>query len=256
MRLLKSKKSVDILMYHSISDGPGPTCIPVEVFRAQLSSLEANGFEAVSLSKFADWRRGESQIPSRPVVITFDDGFLDFMEVAYPELHSRGWTSTVFLPTGLVGVHEEWPGHLKSRPRRLMSWDQIGRLSERGIEFGGHSISHVDLTSLSLDALRTEIRKPQEEIRQQIGRAHATSFAPPYGRSTELIRDEIRKVYRMSVGTKLGAAGRRSDLYDLPRIEMHYFRSAKLWDGYLKNRRSPYLTFRKILRTIRSTILG
>src|SRR5262249_32706715 len=88
---------VDILMYHSISDGVGPTCIAPVVFRHQMATLAACGYHPVSLTACAAWVRGEGTLPARAVVLTFDDGFDDFATVAFPVLQARGWTATVFL---------------------------------------------------------------------------------------------------------------------------------------------------------------
>ena len=252
----KAKSPVQILMYHSISDGPPPTCIPLDVFQAQLNVLQALGYETVSLSQVADWHRGEFELPARPVVLTFDDGFVDFAETASPEIRSRGWGATVFLPTGLIGGEENWRGQLEGTTRRLMTWDQVAELAEWGIEFGAHSVSHADLTTLEPDVLRSEIQQPQVQIQQRIGGALPTTFAPPYGRSNLLVREEIRKFYKLSVGTELGPVDRQSDLFDLPRIEMHYFRNKKRWKEYLRGRRSGYFMVRQILRLLRRVSFG
>ncbi|MHA1569428.1 MAG: polysaccharide deacetylase family protein, partial [Alphaproteobacteria bacterium] len=178
---------INILMYHSISDAPGPTSIPPETFRGQMRALAECGYQTISLSAFADWHAGRSELPPRPVVITFDDGFADFADTAFPELRARGWTATVFLPTGKMGGDEDWEGADRNPPRRLMNWRQVGELAGQGIDFGGHSVTHADLTRLAPDRLESEIRSPMEQIERRIGHA-PVSFAPPYGRSNRLVR--------------------------------------------------------------------
>ena len=240
---------VNVLMYHAIAEDPGPTSIPPATFRTQIATLAECGYQAVSLTDFAAWHQGRGSLPDRPVVITFDDGFADFAERAFPVLHEHGWSATVFLPSGRIGGAEDWPGG-NLPPRPLMSWDQVAELARKGIEFGGHSVSHADLTALPEDEMRREIGQCREEIAQRLGTAPPT-FAPPYGRSSPAVRAAIAELYAVSVGTRLGRAGRTSDLFDLPRIEMHYFRDPARWRAYLDGRADWYLNARRALRRIR-----
>lgn len=244
---------VNILMYHSISDAPGPTNIAPGTFKRQMEVLAECGYQPVSLSAFADWHAGRGELPPRPVVITFDDGFADFADHAFPELKARGWTATVFLPTGKMGGHEDWEGADANPPRTLMSWKQVGELAGQGIDFGGHGVTHADLTRLAPDRLEREIRPPMEEIERRTGRA-PVGFAPPYGRSNHLVRARIAACYGVSVGTRLARAGRRSDLFDVPRVEMHYFGDLPRWRAYLEGRANWYFESRRALRRVREIV--
>lgn len=242
---------IDILMYHSISAGPGPTCIDPQTFRSQMEMLAEFGYQAISLADFVDWHNGERELPRRRVVLTFDDGFADFAFAAHPVLHDLGWTATVFLPVGKLDSTEDWVGAPKEAPRPLLSWAQVSALAKQGIDFGGHTISHPDLTRLPLEEMRREIREPQQRIQERIGGPPTISFAPPYGRTNQQIRAEARKWYKVSVGTTLGRADRTCDLYNVPRIEMHYFRSRDRWRDFLEGTGDAYLSVRRALRTVR-----
>ncbi len=241
---------VNILMYHSISHAPGPTSIAPETFRGQMDTLDACGYHAISLSAFAAWHAGEAELPPGSVVITFDDGFADFAEHAFPQLQARNWTATIFLPSGKIGGSEDWDGSNSTAPRRLLSWGQVANLAKEDIEFGGHGVTHPDLTKLSSETLQREIRQCRDEIEQRIERA-PVSFAPPYGRINQRVRDEIRRWYQVSVGTRLQRAGRQCDLYDVPRIEMHYFRDLRRWRAYLEGRADWYFESRRALRSVK-----
>jgi peptidoglycan/xylan/chitin deacetylase (PgdA/CDA1 family) len=243
---------VDILMYHSISSEPGPTSIPVGTFARQMELLVETGCSVVSLGELAKYQRGERELPARTVMITFDDGFSDFADAAFPILKQHGLTATVFLPTGCMGGSESWIGaNVPARP--LMSWSVVEDLAKEGMEFGGHSVTHTDLTTLSPDALREEVGRSQQDIEDRLGKPTET-FAPPYGRSSPRVREELARWSRVSVGTGLGRASRDADLTDAPRIEMHYFRSASLFRAYLEGRAEWYLTARKAARRVRSAM--
>lgn len=241
--------AVNVLMYHSISDAPGPTSIDPATFRGQMDALVARGYEPVSLRDLAAWHEGSAVLPARTAVITFDDGFADFATQAAPILLARGWSATVFLPTGRLGGKEDWDGaDVPARP--LMTWPQIEHLAACGIDFGAHSVSHADLTKLRPPDMEREICQSLKDIESHLGHA-PTSFAPPYGHSSGAVRAAISKWFHVSVGTRLQRVTRDCDLLDLPRIEMHYFRDLARWDAYLDGRAEFYFKLRRALRRMR-----
>ncbi len=244
---------INILTYHSISHAPGPTSIPPETFAGHIDALAACGYQAVPLSTFAAWRAGETALAPRTVVITFDDGFADFAEQAFPKLRERNWAATVFLPSGKLGGVEDWAGAEISPPRPLLRWEQVVEMARQGIEFGSHSVNHPDLTTLSLHELRRELQESRDAIAERLDQP-PISFAPPYGRTNRVVRGEIGEVYGVSVGTRLQRATARSDRYDLPRIEMHYFRDLRRWRAFLEGRGEGYFACRRALRGVREFV--
>jgi peptidoglycan/xylan/chitin deacetylase (PgdA/CDA1 family) len=244
---------VNILMFHSISEGRGPLAIDPGVFRMQLDTLAHAGFRGAALRDAVaptDAKAGTSR--DRLAVLTFDDGYRDFVDVAWPEIEGRGWGATVFLSSGLVGSGEGWdPDGRGKRP--LLDWPEARRLADRGVELGAHAVTHRDLTRLSDDEARHEIETSRAAIEDQTG-ARVTSFAAPFGRTTPTIRAEISRLYQQAVGTSLGQADDQSDRFDLPRIEMWYFRDADRWRRHLAGA-TGYLSVRRTLRRARQLML-
>lgn len=242
-----AKPHLDILMYHSISDRGGPTSIEPKVFEAQMSALSASGRPIIGLDEVA-----EGNWPDGAVVLTFDDAFQDFADAAWPVLQRFGLQAVVYVPTGRVGAAEDWVGALVP-PRPLMNWDTIRHLAEQGVTFGNHSITHPDLTALDPRTLKRELEESKSILEQEIGRP-VKHFAPPYGKSTAAVRNAIASGHATSVGTRLDRATRHSDMHDLPRLEMFYFRDTRHWHRHLDGKGGPYLSLRRGLRAIRNAV--
>jgi peptidoglycan/xylan/chitin deacetylase (PgdA/CDA1 family) len=233
-----------ILMYHSISNGPGPLEIARETFRMQLDELERRGLRGVTLRESMQAVR-----PSGAVAITFDDGYHDFADAAFPEIASRGWGCTLFLASGLLDAGAQWNPDGRGT-RRLIEWKEARTLAERGVELGGHSVHHPDLTRLHPDEARREIADCRDAIERQTG-SRVDSFAAPYGHTTAAVRQDISRIYARAVGTTLAVATAASDPYDLPRIEMWYFQSRARWSAFLDGA-TAYFTTRQLLRRARA----
>jgi peptidoglycan/xylan/chitin deacetylase (PgdA/CDA1 family) len=245
-------QGIDILTYHSISDGPGPTCITPETFRRQMAIVAECGYRGVALAEIVGWLRGEGRPTGKPIVLTFDDGFTDFAGVAVPEIKARDWNATVFLPAGKAGGVADWEGNPGRPPQRLMSWQAAKELAEQGIEVAARGVTHTDLTALTPQDAQREVAEAKQRIEEQIGRP-VTGFAAPYGRTNPAVREEIRRHYQAAVSTELGQAQVSDDPHHLPRIEMWYFRNPKRWRSYLEGARS-YFFLRKILRRARALV--
>jgi SAM-dependent methyltransferase len=140
-------RRLPILMYHRIaprSGIPARYCVSPEAFDAQLRALATRGFRCVSLD---EWRRAmiaRRPLAGRCVVLTFDDGYRDFLDHAWPLLQRYGFTATIFLPTDFVGSESRWDARL-GETFPLLGWDEVQRLHAEGIAFGSHSSSHVAL---------------------------------------------------------------------------------------------------------------
>jgi peptidoglycan/xylan/chitin deacetylase (PgdA/CDA1 family) len=246
------RSSVLVLTYHSVAPGAGPTSIAPETFAMQMATLAECGYAALTLDQFLDWRRAPGAQPGRRVLISFDDGFADFASAAFPILRSQGFPSLVFLPTDRMEGREDWAG-APEPGRPLMSWAQVTALAEAGVEFGSHTLTHPDLTRLSLEDRRREISGSAEALGQRLGR-RTRSFAAPYGHVNPAVLADVAATYDAAFGTRLGLADKDCDLIDVPRVEMHYFREPRRWRAFLEGR-SGYFALRRGLRTVRQTAM-
>ena len=137
-----------ILEYHKVNDRTKDDyTITPEEFASQMDALQADGYTTISVLDFLRAKKGKQQLPEKPVVVTFDDGYSDNYTEALPILEQRGMKATVFMVTNDVGL----PGYL--------TWDQLHDMEKRGIELGSHTANHLPLTDMTLDEARDEVQK-------------------------------------------------------------------------------------------------
>jgi len=242
---------VDILMYHAIDEAAAATSIAPGVFAMQMDLLAATGANVIAMDAVRD-HLASGDGPA--VAITFDDGFQDFADLAWPLLKSYGFPAMVYLPAERVGGTEDWHGGFRPA-RKLMGWDTIRTLASEGAHFGNHSSSHADLAAINIAQVADELDHANERITYELG-AEPRHVAPPYGRSTAAVRRLIAERFDTGVGTELGSANSGSDIHDLPRLEMFYFTSAARWRDQLIGRGGAYLALRKAARGLRQRFGG
>jgi len=149
-----------ILYYHHVGERREPLghrrlWTSAERFREQMGYLAEKGYRCLSLRDGESLLEGKEPIPPRVTALTFDDGYENFYEFAWPVLRQYGFSATVFVVTNDVGGLSQWdPG--SATP--LMNWDKLCELARHGIEIGSHTASHPRLTQLSAaDARRASV---------------------------------------------------------------------------------------------------
>ena len=115
---------VPILYYHYIRINPSPRdrlgfslSTPPAVFRAQMQYLADHGFHVISLHEAVVAVKNHSGLPTRPIVLTFDDGYADFFTTAVPILQSHRFTATSFVISGRMGPGTAEIGSFGARDR-------------------------------------------------------------------------------------------------------------------------------------------
>ena len=248
-----SRPQIDILMYHSIADADGPTSIAPSIFADQMQAIADAGVPVISLDDLTAAHAGRKTLPARCVIITFDDGFVDFRDAAWPVLERLGFQSIVYLPTAQMGRVENWVGAVDP-VRPLMPWSDVRDLAAKGVMFGSHTVTHPDLNGLSPDELDAELTKSRDDMVRRLDQKPA-HFAPPYGLANLRVQQAISKLYKTSVGTRLATATLDSPIHDLPRLEMFYFKDIARWKRHLAGKGAGYLASRRVKRKIGQLVL-
>lgn len=218
-------KAIPVLMYHRVTDDPVPALAQWAVspasFRAQMEWLAANGFTALRLHEFEDHVWNGTPLPQRPVLITFDDGYVDTGEIAVPLLQEFGHPATIFLPTGHVGGTAIWDSAF-GPPPPLMGWTQIEQLATQGFDFAPHTVVHKRLTAFDFKGLQPELTAPADEIAARFGRGmHALAY--PYGAFDEPTQRAALAVgCRLAFTTQYGKWQPGCNVMAIPRLEVRW----------------------------------
>ncbi|NOZ63983.1 MAG: polysaccharide deacetylase family protein [Caldiserica bacterium] len=156
---------------------------------------------------------------SRGILITFDDGFRDNYEFAFPLLKKFGFTATIFLVVGDVGKKIAWEESEEQYPEELLSWDQILEMHDYGIDFQVHGFTHRHMERLSAGELKQELKTAKEILEEKLHKA-IEFLAYPYGTYSSLVKQVARECGYRAAFTTWKGQGR--DNYEIRRMGIKY----------------------------------
>lgn len=211
---------VPILCYHSVGFGRiGPVArytVTPDGFTQQMDWLVGNGFSGMTVPHYAECLMGRRPLPSRPVVITFDDGYRDFASSAFPVLQPRGLPVTLFVPTALVGrgvdagPESGWP--------EMLDWSEIADLHVSGVAIGSHAHTHRQLDIMPSREARRELELSKAVLEDHI-QSGVETVAYPYGyNSARTRRAAAAAGYSSACGVKNSYSHQHDDIWSMARF--------------------------------------
>jgi peptidoglycan/xylan/chitin deacetylase (PgdA/CDA1 family) len=164
-------------MYHYISEPPPDAdnyrldlSLTPQDFADHMAYLDDAGYAAIDLYHLLDALTWGRPLPEKPIILTFDDGYRDNYENAFPVLQRHGFTATFFILTEPIDQGSE----------RYMTWPQVEEMATAGMDFEPHSKTHPDLRGKPHDFLVWEILGSAQTVAAHIGRS-PRFFAFPSG---------------------------------------------------------------------------
>ncbi len=220
----RSPEKIKVLMYHRVVEGHTPLpderefCIEAKVFRNHLRILEKMGFTTITFEDYHLYQEGKLNLPKKPIIVTFDDGYRDTYEIAYPVLKEFGMRAVVFVLGDPNVRMNDWDSGYEITPAPLMTPAQIFELHAAGFEIGSHSLTHPRLTQIPRDQAWEEVMRSRMLLEILIN-APVRTFSYPYGLVDDTARRFVREAgYLFGCGVYSGPASFGADPFDIRRI--------------------------------------
>lgn len=217
--------AIPILLYHEVSPRPHPAfrryTVTARDFARQMRWLAALGYRAIDMHTLVQARAGRADLPRRPVVITFDDGFQGSADHAAPVLRAHGFTAVFYLVAGLMGKTSRWMASDPGVDLPLMTWDTARALITDGFQCGAHSVTHRRLAGLPAEECQAELADGRKRLEDELGRPVA-HLAYPFGSYDRAVEDLAAKAgYATACSTRSGLSGPDDDVLALHRVTVY-----------------------------------
>ena len=215
INFVRQKYVAPIIMYHAVfPDAPSENRLAVSTksFQRQMSFLKKHKYNVIPLEELVELIRVKAKIPPKTIAITFDDGYRNFYQYAFPVLKEYSLPATMFIIINEVG-----------RPQNdRLSWNEIMAMQDSGIiTFGSHTLGPGPLINIKPEQeLRRQIFDSKKVLEAKLGRA-VNLFSYPEGRFTCHIRQlVIDSGYKAAVATNPGLRFPDEDIFALKRLRI------------------------------------
>lgn len=216
--------NIPVLCYHDVTpNNPNNNglLISPEKFKEQLQYLKDNNYTPITLDELYDYLRNNKEIPEKPVVITFDDGYKGNYEYAYPLLKEFKFPATMFIISNYVGGAD------------FMTTEQLKEMSNNGIEIESHTSKHDDLSKLN-ETEQVETLKNAKTSLEKIIEKPVDFVAYPFGRHNPDTRIAAEKAgYKLGFNLNGNFADRKDHNFNMDRIYVNGNDSLKVFESKL-----------------------
>lgn len=197
---------VPVLNYHRIDTGIRHSLVvPPEEFRKQMQYLHDEGYTTITMDELYDYVAHGKDLPDKPVLITFDDGYIDNYEHALPILKEYNMRATLFMITGAFGES------------RFVNVEQLKEMQANGIDIQSHTVNHKDLRNMSLEQARDELIGSKAVLEDRMGHPVRYIAYPGGFANKDIDRIAEESGYRMAFTVQAGNVEPGQDLFNLPR---------------------------------------
>ena len=224
VRRQRTRRRSLVLAYHAIADlshDPilGKYSVAPERLAEQLDALAGAGWKFVDLDTMLEGVSGDGDLPSRALLLTFDDAYADLLTAAAPLLRARGVPGVVFALAGHIGGANTWGREGATQPR-LLDADGLRAVAAAGIEVGSHGETHRSMPKLEPAELAAELADSATAL-EALGLPRPRVLAYPYGEWNRDVATATKAAgYEAAFAIHPGLIGPESDRYALPRVEV------------------------------------
>ncbi len=232
-KTILERKQVPILCYHQVrnwkaTDGKVGKDYIVEIqnFKDQMKMLADSGYHTILPDQLYAYLNTGAKLPSKPIMLTFDDTDLDQFTVVNPTLKKLGYKAVYFIMTVSIGKKGKFVDYMSS--------DQIKKLSDEGNVIGSHTYDHKNFKKYAGKDWEEQLDKPTKRLEEITGKK-MTEFAYPFGLwNAEGIPELKKRGFRMAyqLSTK---RDEKDPLFTIRRIIASGYWSPKTLSNSIKN---------------------
>lgn len=231
-------------MYHQVGEFARPkahraTFCHIRRFKSQMAYLHSFGYNVISLDNALNTLFSDGTLSKHSVVLTFDDGYQNFNDYAFPVLRKYGFPATVFLISNLIGKNAQWLADDGHYAPLLMDRPTIRKLITENISFGSHTQSHLSLTHISPDQMAEEIFNSKSDLEELLGEK-IEDFCYPNGDFNDNAIAAVQEAgYRCALSCIRGSATSSDNRFVLPRKAISFGDSLAgyLWKLHVKHKK-------------------
>lgn len=211
-------------MYHKIDD-PAPDSLvrggftPVRRFEKQMSYLKRQGVKFYSASELIEHYLEHETFPTDGIALTFDDGWKDNYENAFPILRHYEIKATIFLVSSCIGQTSHKALADGEGVREHLTREEILEMAGHGIEFGSHSVNHKLLHEIPAAEVKQEVEQSKREIEALIQKP-CRVFAYPAGFFSETAKRAVKDAGYIGAFSTIYGPTEKPDIYALNRTEI------------------------------------
>lgn len=207
-------RKIPVLVYHRVGYTTDALTVTPERFSNDLDSLQERGYCSISLEQFQNFLDDRNvEMPERPILITFDDGYLDNFEHAYPILRKHGMIGSFFVITDMLWTQDR------------LTPENIVEMSQGGMSFGSHTVTHRDLGSLDAESIRDELVNSKAVLESVLGKT-VNGIAYPRGSYNDVVVNIAKEVgYVTGLTVREGICIKESPDFELRRIPIFKYDS-------------------------------
>ena len=205
--LVNDNRGVPVLYYHSVEQSAdNEVTITPEILKTQLKYIKDEGYVTLTLSDLKEYLLNNSPIPNKSILITFDDGYMNNYNNAFPILKDLNMVATIFcITSNLDGSY-------------YLSKDAIKEMSNYGIDIQSHTVNHPHLDKMTYDEQLSELKESKKTLESITGKK-VESIAYPFGDfNDDSIKAAKAAGYTLGFTTKRGLSDRNDDSLKLDRI--------------------------------------
>ncbi len=227
-------QGVPVLMYHSVSTDQGnpinPIIISPNLLEQEFQYIKDNGYTPITLDDLYNYLVNKTNIPSKSIVLTFDDGYENNYTTLFPLLKKYGFRATLFIITSYIDKN---PNYLTSK--------QLKEMDSYGVDIESHTVTHPYLNKLTSTEQMAQLTDSKAYLEKLLNKK-INYISYPYGAYNKVTIADVQKAgYKMALSTDGRWAMKKNGLFSLDRVYISSQFSLKIFKERLTNPNYPFL---------------